>query len=197
MNESVFKQIVARNLAYYRKLNSFTQAELAEKINYSDKSVSKWERGDGIPDVYVLTMIASLYNITVDNLLQENLSEAQPLPPQKQKVIIPTMAVGLIWLVASIVFLALRVFFPDLEKAWLVFILAVPASCIVSIVFMKIWWSLFLLCVFVSALIWSSAVNLYLFITIENMQLIFMIAGILQILTILWYILKHNPQKKR
>ena len=47
------QELLAKNLAYYRKASGLTQLELAEKFNYSDKSVSKWERGEGFPDVFV------------------------------------------------------------------------------------------------------------------------------------------------
>ena len=61
MNESdeKLRQLIAENIAYYRKLNGDTQAGLAEKLSYSDKSVSKWERGDGTPDIFILSHIAS------------------------------------------------------------------------------------------------------------------------------------------
>ena len=48
------KQTVANNIAQLRKSKGLTQLELAERLNYSDKAVSKWERGEGLPDVLVL-----------------------------------------------------------------------------------------------------------------------------------------------
>ena len=44
-------QFIADNIAYYRKKMALTQLELAEKLNYSDKSISKWERAEGVPDI--------------------------------------------------------------------------------------------------------------------------------------------------
>ncbi|MBR2054127.1 MAG: helix-turn-helix transcriptional regulator, partial [Clostridia bacterium] len=69
MQEETLRQSIARNLTFYRKLAGHTQAELAEQLNYSDKSVSKWERGEGVPDIYVLQQIAELYRITVNDLI--------------------------------------------------------------------------------------------------------------------------------
>ena len=60
---------IAKNLTYYRKAAGYTQAELAEKINYSDKSVSKWESGNGVPDIYTLIQLAELYGVSVDVLI--------------------------------------------------------------------------------------------------------------------------------
>ena len=69
MNELEFKKIVSENLQYYRKQKNLTQLELAEAINYSDKSISKWERGESLPDLFILAEIAKLYGITLNDLV--------------------------------------------------------------------------------------------------------------------------------
>ena len=66
------KVVFAQNLISLRKQIKLTQLELAEKINYSDKAVSKWERGESIPDVTVLMTIASLFGVTLDFLVTEH-----------------------------------------------------------------------------------------------------------------------------
>ena len=58
MDELIIKQNFARNLLAYRKARGLTQSQLAEKLNYSDKSISKWERGDVLPDIVTISMIA-------------------------------------------------------------------------------------------------------------------------------------------
>ena len=63
MTENDFRRLIADNLIYYRQRAGLTQAEVAAHINYSDKFVSKWERGDGCPDVYVLTLLAEKYGV--------------------------------------------------------------------------------------------------------------------------------------
>ena len=70
-NINEINQNLAKNLAYYRKASGWTQAELAEKINYSDKSVSKWESGNGVPDLYILLRLAELYGVTLNDLVGE------------------------------------------------------------------------------------------------------------------------------
>ena len=70
-NNNELNKIIAKNLMHYRKAAGLTQAELAEKINYSDKSVSKWESGNGIPDVYTLVQIAKLYGLTLNDFVGE------------------------------------------------------------------------------------------------------------------------------
>ncbi|MDD6807989.1 MAG: helix-turn-helix transcriptional regulator [Oscillospiraceae bacterium] len=71
MTETEFKTKIADQLIIYRKAFGYTQIELAEKINYSDKSVSKWERAESMPDIFVLSKIADVYKITVSDLIGE------------------------------------------------------------------------------------------------------------------------------
>ena len=84
---------IAKNLAYYRTAAGPTQAELAQKINYSDKSISKWELGGGIPDVYILMQLADLYGVSLDALVGKE-------EPQKLAVTAtPTMKAGMHFLI--------------------------------------------------------------------------------------------------
>ena len=82
MNEEQFKALVAKNLSNYRKINNLTQLDLAEKLNYSDKAISKWERGESLPDLYTLQKIAELYGITLNELCAE---KQEPIKPKKAK----------------------------------------------------------------------------------------------------------------
>lgn len=69
MSDKTRGEIIAENLALFRKLNGLTQAELANAIGYSNKSVSKWERGEGTPDIFVLIMLSDIYSVTVSELI--------------------------------------------------------------------------------------------------------------------------------
>ena len=123
--EEQIRKNIANNIAFYRKLNEDTQAGLAEKLNYSDKSVSKWERGEGTPDVFVLTQLANLYDITVDDLIRE-----KPVAPRMRKhlshTLIVLMSAALVWLVALLAFFSLHLV--DVPSAWLGFIYAIPVT---------------------------------------------------------------------
>ena len=69
MDEEKVKVQIGKNIASYRKRLRLTQAGLAEKLNYSDKAVSKCERGESVPDVQTLMQLAELFDITVNDLL--------------------------------------------------------------------------------------------------------------------------------
>ena len=69
MDDEKVKYRIGANIAAYRKQEGLTQAGLADKLNYSDKAVSKWERGESIPDVLTLMQMATLFGITVNDLV--------------------------------------------------------------------------------------------------------------------------------
>ncbi|MBR5900709.1 MAG: helix-turn-helix transcriptional regulator [Clostridia bacterium] len=71
INNMNVKENLAINIAKHRKALGLTQAELAEQLNYSDKAVSKWERGDAVPEITVLKQLADFYGVTVDTLLSQ------------------------------------------------------------------------------------------------------------------------------
>ena len=137
MNESdeKLRQLIAENIAYYRKLNGDTQAGLAEKLSYSDKSVSKWERGDGTPDIFILSHIASLYGITVQDLLREK----KVAKTRTRHLLISLLSVGLVWLVMTVLFCGAQIFSICDRYAWLLFIYGIPISGIVAQVFCALW----------------------------------------------------------
>ena len=78
MQLSELKLIFASNLIRLRTQAGMKQAELGAQLNYSDKSVSKWERGEAIPDAYVLTQLAEIFGVSVDALLTSHDKVTKP-----------------------------------------------------------------------------------------------------------------------
>lgn len=190
--------IIATNISTYRKLSSMTQVELADKLGYSDKSVSKWEQGNGIPDVYNLMRMAEIFGVTVNDLVTEH-KEPVTAPKKKwldftNKNLIMILSVGVCWLIAVIVFVSLKFVFPEGEKLWLAFIYALPASAVVVLVLSAVW-KYKTLIVPVSAVIWSLLLSIYLSFLPENYWMIFLIGIPLQILAILGFLLGFNILK--
>lgn len=186
MQEEILRQSIARNIAFFRKNGGHTQAELAEKLNYSDKSVSKWERGEGVPDIYVLQQIADLYQVTVNDLLSQ---EEPRLPAKPPRVLILLLSLGLAWLAALVVFFGLMLACPDWPRKWLCFIYAIPVTGILLTVFTCLWWQLWKRCAAVSVIIWGLALSLHLTICLPGSYLIYTVAGVVQVLFILWFML--------
>lgn len=131
------KAIFASNLINLRTQANLTQVELAKKINYSDKSVSKWERAESIPDVSVVKNIADLFNVSVDFLI--NSHDEFKLKSNEKKfntsTVISLSILG-IWTLAMLIFV---IFWIMGTKVWITFFAAAPVSLITFLVFNSIW----------------------------------------------------------
>lgn len=181
---------IGKNLTRLRKMANMTQLELAEKLNYSDKSVSKWEQGNGIPDVRILVQIAELYGVTLDDLVCEHTGE-KVMPKStkaRQRLLTILLSSGLCWLVAVVVFVGIGIFAPAFEYAWLAFVYAVPATAIVVLVFSCVWHYKWVRIVSVSVLVWSALACIYLSCLQYNIWLIFLIGIPLQILALFFFV---------
>ncbi len=190
INENEFKQIVARNITKFRKANGLTQLELAIKLNYSDKAVSKWERGESLPDVYMLQVIASMFGITLNDLVSERTDTIKPKSRFNRGVVL-ALSIGLTWLIAVATFVFLNIF--NIEKAWLLFIYAIPVSLIISIIFSNIWKYKWLLFFSISGLYYTIPLSICITLNwVNNVALLFIIGAPLQLLTILWFFRKRR-----
>ena len=182
------KSVIAQNLIKYRKENGLTQQELAEKLNYSDKSISKWERGDGLPDLMVTAQLADIFGLTVNDMISEK--PRKRLMTTRNKIIITLLSIGLAWLVATVLFFLCEIIFPNIKIWWLFYIYAIPVSAIVGIVFSCIWWKKIHIFAAISTLIWSISLCIMLTVNVHKISLIFIVAAVVQILTILWFCIK-------
>ena len=149
MDDEKLKNLIGKNIAAHRKRCGLTQAGLAEKLNYSDKAVSKWERGESVPDVLTLAQIANLYEITVDDLLRD----PDELPPdadgkiqqvvektlhrKANKSIILWLSTLLVWFVALFIYVVVSSF--DVPNGWLPFFYAIPITAIVLLSLRSAW----------------------------------------------------------
>ena len=183
------KEQIGKNISEYRKLANLSQIEFAEKLNYSDKAVSKWERGESLPDIIVLKQIADLFGITVNDLLSYKDIKKKKLDLRKlmqNKKLVHLLSVALVWFIATIFFVALRIVNVINEYNWLIFIYAIPVSSIVSIVFFTKWKNLVMLSISESVLVWSLCLSFCLSINYDKIWYLFIMAIPLQLLIILW-----------
>ena len=151
------RQTIAQNIVRLRTARGWTQAELAERLSYSDKAVSKWERAESLPDIIVLKQLADLFSVSVDDLLREQAPlhfGRQEQIKRRNHLIITMLAVMLVWLIATLIFFVLGLL-PEVMGKWLIFLYAIPASAIVLIVFNSIWGRKKLNYLIISVLVWS------------------------------------------
>lgn len=190
MTEEIIKTNFAYNLANLRRKFGMTQSELALKLNYSDKSISKWERAEGLPDVCVLSNIAELFGVTVNDLIYEKQKKKKPAYT-RNRVIITLLSAALVWLVAVSAFFLFGVLMPAFN-AWILFIYAIPVTAVVMIVFSCIWWNKLCRFLSVSALLWTLPLSFYLTFQKSGMALIFVVAAVLQAMAVLWFLMKKK-----
>lgn len=182
------RTVIANNLMNLRKASKLTQLELAEKLNYSDKAISKWERGESLPDLILLKQIADMYNVNIDYLMQEHsFEEAKKHKPKQKlnnKLIITLLACLVVWVCAVIIYVNLTII-KDINY-WLIWVWAVPVSAIVLIVFSSIWGRRKHILMSVSLLVWSFLACCYLQFLKYNIWTIFLLGIPLQIAIFLW-----------
>ena len=181
MTNEELKVAVGSSIARLRRERGMTQAELAERINYSDKAVSKWERGESLPDVLTLLNLAQQLGTDLNTLMgtMPETAEAEPQPapeipavkaPEKPKKprrytadrsVIQKLSSILVWVVALFLYMILEAF--GVKNLWLLFAAAVPANAIVLLSLRSAWkcygWNRIL----ISVILWGSLLTLYLF----------------------------------
>ncbi|MBQ7164391.1 MAG: helix-turn-helix transcriptional regulator [Clostridia bacterium] len=185
------RETLASNLLTLRKARGLTQLELAEQLNYSDKSVSKWERGDAVPDVEVLARVADFYGVTVDYLIREHGEGEVPPPPENKRkrrlngnrLIITLLATSSVWIISTIIYVQLLIW-KDVNF-WMAFLWSVPASCVILIIFKAIWGRKRYSVILVSVFLWSLLTCIYLQAIRYNVWSIYFIGVPLQISIIL------------
>lgn len=200
--EKSLEQIVAANLTELRRAKQWTQADLAEKINYSDKSVSKWERGEGLPDLKVLKQLADLYGVTLDTMVTdhgaaEELAKAKKKPSRNiaPRVIMELLAVSVIFLFATVVYVLVASYAH--ANLWTVFVWAMPISFGLLTLFNIRWKFRVCAIVFASLLAWSLLTAVYLQALQYNIWMLFLVGVPAQAAIILGAQLKHKKNFKK
>ncbi|MBR4073443.1 MAG: helix-turn-helix transcriptional regulator [Clostridia bacterium] len=181
----------ANRLNELRRASGMTQLELAEKLNYSDKSVSKWERADGIPDLYVIMQIADIFDVTANDLVSDKPFRRRFI--SRNKLLVTLLAMAVPWLLATIVSWILGLVEVDYPM-WLLYIYAIPVTAIIAIVFTSMWWKKIWRFLSVSALIWSVPTCVFTTFATSKNAFIYIVAGVVQIMAILGFSMKKRPK---
>ena len=188
------KEIIAKNLIDLRKSKKYTQQAVAEKLNYSDKAISRWERGDTLPDISVLYEICSYYGITLDMLVSD-----EPIVREEEKVYnknslaykiwATLLSVSMVWLAATITFI-----YSNMKgegyNFWMAFVWAVPLTCIVLKIAGRNILNSVLKIINDSVLIWSILASFYLQMLSYNLWMIFLLGVPVQTIIFLWLRMK-------
>lgn len=212
MNDEELKTMLGSNIASYRKRYGLTQAGLAEKLNYSDKAVSKWERGESVPDILTLVQLAELFHVSVDDLLTDpnrlpeqtgavvgRMEKAveKTLKRKADKLSILGLSSLLVWFVALLLFVILSSL--QVEKSWMAFFYAIPANAVVLLSLMSAWHDFRYNKTLISVIMWGSLLSLYLSLLLFggfNIWKLFLLAIPGQLAIFFWFRLFHKPGKE-
>lgn len=184
------RQIIGNNISNLRKREKLTQLELATKLNYSDKAVSKWEHGDALPSVEDLISICNFFHITLDQLVDENLDvdnkrkAKDAVVDRTNKTVITSLSVLLVWLISTCLFVGLAIILG--AYYWQFFLFALPISAIVLLVFNSIWGKKSANFPIISVLIWSLLASIYCSVGDYRLWMFFLLGIPAQIIVIIW-----------
>ena len=212
MDDEKLKKRIGMNIGAYRKRQGLTQLGLAEKMNYSDKAVSKWERGESVPDVLTLMQLAELFEITVNDLVSD--PDALPENPgpvervmgkvaektlkrKADKRVILGLSSVLVWFVALFLFVVISSI--GIGKSWLWFIYAIPANAIVLLSLRSAWRDFRGNMMLISAIMWGGVLSVYMTLLVFwslNIWKLFLLGIPGQIAILLWFRLYRKAPKE-
>lgn len=195
------KSSIAKNIIALRTANGMTQLQLAEKLNYSDKAVSKWEHADSLPDITVLVEISNLFNVSLDYLVREIHTEKEVTADiRKNNTYTHSIITGLSLLLVCLISVFTYVLISLIKKAptyrWLVFVYTIPVLAIVWLVFNSIWFNRHRNYFIISVLLWSVLASVQLsFVPFGiDIRLIYLLGLPIQLIVFLCSILKKKPK---
>lgn len=203
MDDEKIKLQIGTNIAACRKRVRLTQAGLAEKLNYSDKAISKWERGESVPDVLTLMQLAQLFDVKLTDLLEDpdalpastgviqramsHVSE-KALKRKADKNVILALSSTLVWFVALLVFVVLTTL--SIPYGWMAFVYALPVNAIVLLSLRSAWRDFRQNPLLISCIVWGCLMSIYLSLLVYckfHAELVFLLGIPGQIAIFLWF----------
>lgn len=212
MNDEKLRARLGANIASYRKQMGLTQLSLADKLNYSDKAVSKWERGESVPDVLTLVQLAELFGVSVNDLLAdpnrlpedtgavvEKMEKAveKTLKRKADKNSILGLSSLLVWFLALLVFVIVSSL--GIEKSWVAFFYAIPANAIVCLSLRSAWHDFRWNKTLISVIMWGSLLSIYISLLLFadlNIWKLFLLGVPGQLAILLWFRMFRKPVKE-
>ena len=195
---SDIKEVVAKNIIALRKKHNMTQNELAEKLNYSDNAVSRWERGEVTPSIETLQQISETFSVPLESLFKENVVVALNNEERTQKIgklSIMLLFISAIWFIVSVIYVYAETILNI--NLWTMFVWSVPASCLILLPFNELWGRTVFKFVILSIFVWTSLVSFYLQLLKYNIWLVFIIGIPLQISLVIWAFIKPKKNKQQ
>lgn len=198
------KATIANNIASLRQAKGMTQLDLATQLNYSDKAVSKWERGESLPDISVLMEIAELFGVNLDYLVQEEhprikeKKKKEPLAARYNRGFITGVSILLVWFLSVFAFVLASLILDEWRGQWLSFLYAVPVCLVVWLTLNSTWFDARVNYLIISLLMWSGLAAIHISLLVFcgiNTWLLYLLGAPGQIIILFWSKIKRRPKK--
>ena len=188
--------VIAKNLVTLRKKSNLTQLQLAEKLNYSDKAISKWEKGEALPNINVLMALADFYEVKIQDIVYEHKVVEPKKSKNRLRGILISLSSMMVWLIATIAFVALT-YTEFRDKAWYAFIIALPIFFLVITIFLAVWKNNLLASIFASLMVWSFILMISLILEEYQVWMVYLIGLPLQIIIVLAGLFVHFKNRNK
>ena len=192
------KAIVSHNLLRLRKENNLTQAELAKKISYSDKAISRWESGEVVPDLETIYALSEVFNVPVSQITETHTEEREEEKLKSgigQKVLSQIFLCCEIWFILTALYVYLKLSYQT--NVWQLFVWSVPACMMVLWLFNRKENLNILLFIYSSIFVWSFITCVYLHLAESNPWYIYFIGIPSQGLLVIRYIFNYKQNLRR
>ena len=194
------KQIIAKNLSTLRKKNNMTQNELAEKLNYSDNAVSRWEHAEVPPSIETLQQIAEVFNVSLSSLIEDNAIKQVEFSVKRQlinKLAIAIISAGLVWFIATIIFVSAQLIWS--YTFWQIFVWSLPIVSLVMLPFHRYLGGHVYKFTTLTVFIWTvlAAIFLQFYHLTPWLWLVFLIGVPIQVILSVWAFVKPKPKKQK
>jgi len=193
------KEIVSKNIINLRKANNLTQLELAKKINYSDKAISRWEKGEVLPDVETIQTLSIVFNVPMSAILesQDENKKIKLTKPTKQDILSQVFIICEIWTIISVIYAYLNI--SKGMNLWQLFTWGIPATALILLVLSNKRKNNILSFIYGTILVWSAITCLFLQMLTSSPWYIFLLGIPVQGMLIVRYLFNHklNPILKR
>ena len=198
------RQVVCENLISLRKSHKYTQLELSKKINYSDKAISRWEKGEVLPDYEVLNTIAGVYGVDIAYFFQkhetfDDINEEIKKEEEKKvrnNIFMYILSCFVIFTLATIIFVSLLTL--KNINMWTIFVLAIPVSCGVLLYFnYKFSKNTIMRFILVTIIAWTTLIFVYLQLIKYNIWPLFLVGAPLQGVIVFYTLMTGGFKKKK
>lgn len=193
-------EVIGTNIKELRKFNKLTQFDLAEQLNYSNKTISRWESGDIIPDVQTLNKLSEFFKIPLSHLFEPNLINKRKLTRKYRfqmgnKLTIALLFILCVWLMATVIFVHTKLTYNI--TLWQVFVWSIPTSAFVGLIFNNKWGKKSFNYLLISIINWTLITSIFVSAFNYTFWMLYLIGIPIQIGILLWANIAYNNKSKK